>query len=326
MLWKRNIMVQYKGSPYYMQVENQSGNTRGRIIVVEKVEDPGNVNVCFRVTQRVQDKDQTYATLENSSIEKNMVVGVHSISEPLVLLNKQKEDSLNQWMIGYKKSSNAYFSLSKTCKGVTYYAMPSVRADGKISLILKKNNDSIEHHIFSWPPPTPVTNFISLTGCTKETHQAHMMVQENDSLRYVCANDHDYVVTTTDPSSANVMLSWKNLAQKEGYFIRLGSNSRLLGVKRIGDGEALELQKSGDEEFNTKLKVEFYKDNAASEHFSLCFISPINGKSYYVTPSPIGEPLRIYSNPEVDVHVFKVGKIATCSNGGVCVFKRLMKM
>ena len=37
-------MVQYKGSPYYMQVENQSGNTRGRIIVVEKVEDPGNVN------------------------------------------------------------------------------------------------------------------------------------------------------------------------------------------------------------------------------------------------------------------------------------------
>ena len=107
-----------------------------------------------------------------------------------------------------------------------------------------------------------------------------MMVQENDSLRYVCANDHDYVVTTTDPSSANgmqfyvfyvlaissymllqchfiylfrirndnyddffytVMLSWKNLAQKEGYFIRLGSNSRLLGVKRIGDGEALEV-------------------------------------------------------------------------------------
>ena len=38
-----------------------------------------------------------------------------------------------------------------------------------------------------------------------------------------------------------VMLSWINLAQKEGYFIRLGSNSRLLGVKRIGDGEALQV-------------------------------------------------------------------------------------
>ena len=43
-IFQRNIMVQYKDSPYYMQVENQSGNARGRIIVVEEVEDPGNVN------------------------------------------------------------------------------------------------------------------------------------------------------------------------------------------------------------------------------------------------------------------------------------------
>jgi len=72
--------------------------------------------------------------------------------------------------------------------------------------------------------------------------------------------------------------------------------------------------------------VEFYQDNAANENFAFCFISPINGKSYYVTPSLIGEPLRIYSDPKTDVHVFKVGEI-TCSNGkGVCVFKRLMKM
>ena len=33
------------------------------------------------------------------------------------------------------ESSNAYFSLSKTYKGVTYYAMPSLDIDGKASMI-----------------------------------------------------------------------------------------------------------------------------------------------------------------------------------------------
>jgi len=39
-----NIKVQYKDSPHYMQVENQSGNIQGHIIVVEEVQDPDNVN------------------------------------------------------------------------------------------------------------------------------------------------------------------------------------------------------------------------------------------------------------------------------------------
>ena len=38
-----------------------------------------------------------------------------------------------------------------------------------------------------------------------------------------------------------VMLNWINLAKKEGYFIELGSNSKLLGVQRKGDGEVLEV-------------------------------------------------------------------------------------
>jgi len=48
--------------------------------------------------------------------------------------------------------------------------MPSVDADGKISLILQKKTDAIEYHVFSWPKRTP-SYFISLTGCTKEAHQ-----------------------------------------------------------------------------------------------------------------------------------------------------------
>jgi len=38
-----------------------------------------------------------------------------------------------------------------------------------------------------------------------------------------------------------VMLNWINLTQKEGYFVHLESNSKLLGVRRIGDGEVLEV-------------------------------------------------------------------------------------
>ena len=47
----KNIYVQFKHSnseaPYYMQVENESGNLRGRIIIVEEVQDPNNVNGMF---------------------------------------------------------------------------------------------------------------------------------------------------------------------------------------------------------------------------------------------------------------------------------------
>ena len=71
--------------------------------------------------------------------------------------------------------------------------------------------------------------------------------------------------------------------------------------------------------------MEFYQDNAATEPFAFCFTSPI-GKPYYVMPSLTGEPLRIYSNPNTDVHVFKLGKIACLNKEGVCVFKRLMKI
>ena len=41
----KNIYVQFKHeAPYYMQVENESGNLRGLIIIVEEVQDPNNVN------------------------------------------------------------------------------------------------------------------------------------------------------------------------------------------------------------------------------------------------------------------------------------------
>ena len=86
-----------------------------------------------------------------------------------------------------------------------------------------------------------------------------------------------------------------------------------------------QLQKPGYTEFNTTFKIEFYEDNAASEHFALCFTSPLNGRVYYVTPMPIGKPLRIYSNPTTDVHMFKIGNITCLNSEGICRFTRLMK-
>ena len=39
------------------------------------------------------------------------------------------------------------------------------------------------------------------------------------------------------------LFSWTNLAQKDGYLITLEIISKMLGVQRIADGEALEVSK-----------------------------------------------------------------------------------
>jgi len=66
----------------------------------------GYVNVYCSIlvlfTRRLEaDGDQVYTTLENSSIEKDMVVGVFTIkeNEPLVLLNKQVSSYMNKLML-----------------------------------------------------------------------------------------------------------------------------------------------------------------------------------------------------------------------------------
>ena len=105
---------------------------------------------------------------------------------------------MNQWIVENKNAfSNAYFSLSKTYNGQTYCAMPSLDASGKISLVLKKKSDTIEQHVFSSPRRTPlaITNFISLPGCTKHTHQVFC----TDNVYYT--NIVSHLDTNHDPKN-----------------------------------------------------------------------------------------------------------------------------
>ena len=52
-----------------------------------------------------------------------------------------------------------------------------------------------------------------------------------------------YAIHALSGNFYTALFSWTNLAQKDGYLITLKLISRMLGVQRIADGEALEVSK-----------------------------------------------------------------------------------